>query len=169
MRRMLLFCFVEALVVLLAVMTTATPVNAARTQAECLELGFDKDMVRCTYCEKLFIVTQSPVLQQECLDCCISSEDDAEAATVKYPAARIELRNLPHSMQPSSTGLVATFRRMLRGRPYFNQVSFIKKNSIFYPQVVLVDDEAKDAVRFSIMGWSLETLDKFLTEKIRVD
>ncbi|KPA80899.1 hypothetical protein ABB37_04304 [Leptomonas pyrrhocoris] len=158
-----------AVIVLWALMTSTLHAHAARTQAECLDLGFDKDVLRCTSCEKLLMVTQSTELQQECLGCCVASDDDAAAANAKYTAARIEGRNVFQMLEASSRSPLSMFYRTYKEQPYFEHLSFNDKYSILYPQIILVDDEAKDAVTLRISGWSPETLHKFLSKKIHVD
>jgi hypothetical protein len=166
--RYVLFASLLAATTLLLVAATL-PVHAKRTPAECLDLGFNKDVVRCKYCEKLFLVTQSAEMQQECQDCCTAENDDVDEANKKYPAARIEGRYIFRALEASSVGSLAVFYRTYKEEPYFQYLSFNDEYAALYPQIVLVDDEGKDAATVRITMWSPETLHKFFSKKIKVE
>lgn len=168
MRRGLLLCVCLAVAMLLVTLLAA-PADAVRTTAECLDLGFDKDVVRCTACEKLFMVTQSTALQHECADCCVATEEDAAASSATYPAARIEARGLRRALEATSMGALAMFYRTYVNEPYYEHLTFVEKYTAIYPQMVLVDAEGKDALTWRIAGWSPETLHEFLSKKILVE
>lgn len=155
-------------VVLLAPTMAVLSARAGRTDAECLDLGFHKDVLRCHHCEKLYMVTQSTELQQECQDCCMTDGDDAATSNAKYAAARIEVRGIFRLLDVTKVNLLALFHRTYKDEPYFENLSFHDKYSVIYPQVVLVDADGKDAVTLRIGGWSPETLHEFLTKKIQV-
>lgn len=167
MRRSFFACLCLSLALLLAVV--ALPSHATRTSAECLDLGFDKDVVRCTSCEKLFMVTHSSELHAECNDCCTATEEDAAASSLKYPSARIEVRGVRRALDATSMGALAMFYRTFANELYFPRLTFVEKYTAMYPQLVLVDADGKDALTWRIAGWAPETLHEFLSKKILVD
>lgn len=167
MRRALFYCL--CLVVVLWATAAAEPAHTPFSHSECLLRGFDKDVVQCKNCEKLFMLTKSTELKAECEKCCTAIKGDAAEAQTRYAAARIEGRQIFRALDASSMGALAMFYRTFKKEPYFEHLSFSDRQSALYPQIVLLDDDGKEALTLRITGWSPETLHDFLTKKIKVE
>ncbi|KAK7201768.1 hypothetical protein NESM_000242900 [Novymonas esmeraldas] len=146
-------------------LSRAAPASAS----ECLDLGFDADTVRCSACEKLFLMTQSSELRRECEGCCVADDDsDVAEDQVTYTSARIEGRGIVRAMAATEVNVLAVFKRAHASEPYFQHISFVDRFSATHPQVVLVGSDSKDAVTMPITGWSADTLHNFFKKKIHV-
>ncbi|KAG5501437.1 hypothetical protein JKF63_03250 [Porcisia hertigi] len=143
---------------------------AADTASDCSELGFEKNVVRCSACAKLFLLTQSTELRQECEGCCTLDERGSAADDeVTYTSARIEGRGITHLIALSTVDGLALFMRKYKMEPYFKKISIVEKSSSLFPAVVLIGRDPKQTLTMRITGWSAETLHDLFRRKIRVE
>ncbi|TPP47565.1 hypothetical protein CGC21_31035 [Leishmania donovani] len=163
--KFVLLCLAAAL---LSVVIALPSMPAPETVADCLGLGFEKDVVSCRLCAKLLLVTQNDELRKECESCCTADKGGA-ADDVTYVSARIELRGIARATAPSEINSLAIFKRTRRLEPYFKYISFVEKSSMMFPQVVLVGSDPKDDLTMHITGWSAEALHDLFRKKIRVN
>ncbi|KAG5475319.1 hypothetical protein LSCM1_03432 [Leishmania martiniquensis] len=161
---LVLLCLTAAL---LSVVVALPSEVAQATASECLDLGFEKDVVRCNMCAKLFLMTQHEELRWQCESCCTVSEGD-RTDDVIYVSARIEVRGMARMIAPWQVNSIAMFKRTYSSEPYFKHISFVERSSQMFPRVVLVSSDPKDVMTMHISGWSAETLHNLFRKKIRV-
>ncbi|KAG5500969.1 hypothetical protein GH5_04558 [Leishmania sp. Ghana 2012 LV757] len=152
---------------LLSIVLAPPSKATSSTSSDCGALGFEKDVVKCSMCAKLFLMTQNRELQQECERCCtVSGGDRADDGT--YVSARIEVRGMARALAPWEVNVIATFKRTYKAEPYFKHISFVERSSSVLPHVVLVGSDPKDVLTMHITGWSAEALHDLFRKKIRV-
>lgn len=65
--------------------------NAALNEAQCADLGFAADTLRCADCDKLEKATKNhPAIVAECRSCCISSDGTED---VRYVSGVLKVCN----------------------------------------------------------------------------
>lgn len=65
----------SATLLLVAVAALVGAAAASKSAADCAQLGFVSDALRCSHCDVLLRHTSDPSLYAECKDCCSESKD----------------------------------------------------------------------------------------------
>lgn len=153
-----LVCFV---VTLSAVIASASPIDAA----ECLALGFDASVARCSHCSLLLQHTNDPTLYDECKQCCTTTGDDDSAASatssklVTYHRGRIELDM--RGLYPGSE--LARF--VNEHASNFDGLT-VQNVPRMQPRIVLLDDEGNAAETTRVQSWRCDLIVEYLQKKL---
>lgn len=148
--------------------TTAAATEAGESQKsleECARLGYQREVIRCHYCETLFTHTGSASLLHECRSCCTPNKDNDEHE-VEYTSATIVTPFLERLLTTPS--YISRFVSSYEKEPYFKKLKIVDAGKHFsMPELVLLSN-GKDELRIPLYNMEAHQLHELLQKKLKL-
>ncbi|EPY25548.1 hypothetical protein STCU_06695 [Strigomonas culicis] len=142
-------------------------VAAPLTPQECEALGFESSEVQCQFCDLLQQHTRSDQLYDECKSCCVERTIELTSpANVQYVWAHFTVENPSYYVENKFLGnTLYDFIEQYKNQPYYSQVRFTDSTEPT-PRLILWTADMSKSLEVRVRGWSPETMDQFLREKL---
>eukprot|EP00796_Vickermania_ingenoplastis_P008719 gene8722-6128_t len=140
---------------------------ADKSLEECERLGFMKDIVRCTDCDRLLFYTGSNTLLHECEACCSNRSSHTEEKAT-FTEAHIEYAGMDRVLRERTSTEIGLFYEMYKNEPYFPRLKFKQVSSVAIPRIVLRDTSTLQQASVQIAFWEAETIHDYLKERLVV-
>ncbi|XP_065203327.1 selenoprotein F-like [Planococcus citri] len=131
-----------------------------KTAQECLQVGYNSTILKCTSCSSLSKFNLEP-LRESCLQCCQFTED--EPAIKKYSKARLEICTCKFGAYPQIQAFIKS--KLPEQHPNL-QIRYVHGRD---PIIKLIDetDEVKEII--AIEKWNTETVNEYLKTHVEND
>jgi len=147
--------FVCSLIVVMTTFASSSP-----SYEHCEKLGFRKENLLCSSCQKLDEYVKDQALYHECLECCTADLDDDQQEPQRFHSATLVLCKciLPHSPHLESfvTKEAANFANL--------QLQWVNG---MQPVLELKNEDSRVVQSIGIAKWKTEHIVEFLNEKLR--
>jgi len=148
--------FVGLFLALLCVVGISANNNDVLSAERCLELGFSRETLVCSSCDRLREYVKDEELFHDCLTCC---EPEFSDDSSRFQSATLTLCDC---ILPSSPHIDAFLRREARHFPNL-KIRYVNGH---LPILELRHADGRVAQSIGISGWKTEQIKEFLTQKL---